>query len=192
MQTLSLVLEEDVSSTPKSKSVTTTPENERAILLQCQSMEHSANTLYCIMDSKYGTIDQSEFSVIEAILQGHFFAIIVLRALCAERALKLSKLLERNGKHKNVHDLWRLYDHLGEATKASIGTGKYLSRAQIEEVLQVNRHNFNEWRYAFECDGTMSTQFNLMKNATRQILEWCEARLGKKISSFSSVDHDPE
>jgi len=131
------------------------------------------------MDSIYGTMDPANFSASQAFVEGHIFAIVVLRALCAERALKLVKLLERDGNYRNIHDLWCLYEDLQENSKKSIGMGKYLTRRELEKVFQDNRNNFNDWRYPFEQDGALSTQFNHMKNATRQLIEWSEDELRK-------------
>ena len=151
---------------------------EENVLAQCIGLENSANVLYHILCSVV-TIDDEKH---KAQIASHIFAVTVLRALCTERALKLAKRIETGKPWGNIHDLWKLYDNLSESTKEELGNGKYMTRRQIEDTLKNNRHNFNEWRYISEKNSAVSTEFNTMKNATRQIMEWCATELAKNAS----------
>ena len=80
----------------------------------------------------------------QGIAGSHIFSITILRALCAERTLKLAKSLENKAQWKNTHDLWVLYEDLKEDTKEEIGKGKYKSRNELEDIIQKHRNSFNE------------------------------------------------
>ena len=161
-----------------------------SMLYQCLGLQNSANALYQLMDSVIGKTEKfpaNNDSQMVGMVGSYTFGITVLRALCAERALKLAKAIENGAQWKNIHDLWVLYEDLNEQTKEEIGKGNYKTRRQLEEIIKTHRDNFNDWRYMSERGEEISTKFNDMKNVTQQIIEWCIKEMACKGCRMSKL-----
>ena len=94
------------------------------------------------------------------LCSGKFLVVPILLALATEIALKAWQCRERKGKPDNSHDLLRLFDGLGEATRTRLAAklpelpnplpGFPPIRPGMRETLRSHKEAFVHWRYLYE------------------------------------------
>ena len=94
------------------------------------------------------------------LFSGKFLAVPILLALATEIALKAWQCRERKGKPDNSHDLLRLFDGLGEATRTRLAAklpelpnplpGFPPIRPGMRETLRAHKEAVVHWRYLYE------------------------------------------